>query len=79
MFTVLEALKKTTEYLEKKGIESPRVNAEIMLAHVLKCKRLQLYLSFDRPLDENEKNLYRKFLLTANLFNISPVLLNFTD
>lgn len=62
MFTVLEALKKTTEYLEKKGIESPRVNAEIMLAHVLKCKRLQLYLSFDRPLDENEKNLYRKFL-----------------
>ena len=62
MLTVLDALKKTTEYLEKKGIESARVNAEIMLAYILKCKRLQLYLSFDRPLNENEKNLYREFL-----------------
>lgn len=63
MLTVLNALKKTTEFLEKKGIESARVNAEIMLAHILKCKRLQLYLSFDRPLNDNEKNLYREFLL----------------
>ena len=62
MLTVLDALKKTTEYLEKKGIESARVNAEIMLDYILKCKRLQLYLSFDRPLNENEKNLYREFL-----------------
>ena len=63
MLTVLEALKKSTEYLEKKGIESPRVNAEIMLAHILKCKKLQLYLSFDKPLSDNEQNIYREFLL----------------
>ena len=63
MLTVLDALKKTTEYLDNKGIESPRVNAEIMLAHILKCKRLQLYLSFDRPLNADEQNLYRNFLL----------------
>ena len=62
MLTVLEALNKSTEYLEKKGIESPRVNSEIMLAHILKCKRLQLYLSFDRPLNADEQNLYRNFL-----------------
>ena len=62
MLTVLDALKKTTEYLDNKGIESPRVNAEIMLAHILKCKRLQLYLSFDRPLNADEQNLYRNFL-----------------
>jgi len=63
MLTVLEALNKSSEYLDKKGIESPRTNAELMLAHILKCKRLQLYLSFDKPLKENERNMYKEFLL----------------
>jgi release factor glutamine methyltransferase len=62
MITVLEALNLSTEYLNKKGIESARLNAELMLAHILNCKRLQLYLMFDRPLDENELSLYRAFL-----------------
>jgi len=62
MLTVLEALTKSTEYLEKKGIESPRANAEIMLAHILNCKRLQLYLSFDKPLKKDEQKTYREFL-----------------
>ncbi|MCL6495547.1 MAG: peptide chain release factor N(5)-glutamine methyltransferase [Ignavibacterium sp.] len=62
MITVLEALNLSTEYLNKKGIESARLNAELMLAHILNCKRLQLYLMFDRPLDENELSLYREFL-----------------
>uniref|UniRef100_A0A832G652 Release factor glutamine methyltransferase n=1 Tax=Ignavibacterium album TaxID=591197 RepID=A0A832G652_9BACT len=62
MITVLEALILSTEYLNKKGIESARLNAELMLAHILNCKRLQLYLMFDRPLDENELSLYREFL-----------------
>jgi release factor glutamine methyltransferase len=62
MITVLEALNLSTEYLNKKGLESARLNAELMLAHILNCKRLQLYLMFDRPLDENELSLYREFL-----------------
>lgn len=62
MITVLEALNLSTEYLNKKGIESARLNAELMLAHILNCKRLQLYLMFERPLDENELSLYREFL-----------------
>lgn len=62
MITVLEALNLSTEYLNKKGIESARLNAELMLAHILNCKRLQLYLMFDRPLDENELSVYREFL-----------------
>lgn len=62
MITVLEALNLSTEYLTKKGIESARLNAELMLAHILNCKRLQLYLMFDRPLDENELSVYREFL-----------------
>ena len=62
MTTVLEVLKLTTEYFEKKKIESPRVNAEILLAEVLKCKRIDLYLSFEKPLNEEELALYRELI-----------------
>ena len=63
MLTVLEAINRSTEFLEKKNIESPRTNAEHLLAHVLKCKRLDLYLAFDRPLKEDETNIYREFIV----------------
>ncbi len=62
MLTVLESIKLSTEFLTDKGIESPRINAELMLAKILSCKRLDLYLSFDRPLNESETNLYREFI-----------------
>lgn len=62
MITVLEALNLSSDYLNKKGIESARLNAELMLSHILKCKRLELYLMFDRPLDETELQQYRSFL-----------------
>jgi release factor glutamine methyltransferase len=62
MPTVLELINLSTGYLKNKGIESPRINAEILLAKVLNCKRLELYLSFDRPLAENEINIYREFI-----------------
>lgn len=63
MMTVIEAINLSTDYLAKKNIESPRINAEHLLAHILKCKRLNLYLSFDRPLKEDEVNQYRVLLL----------------
>jgi len=62
MLTVLESIKLSTEYLEKKGIESPRINAELLLADILSCKRLDLYLSFDRPLSDDEIIKYRGYL-----------------
>jgi release factor glutamine methyltransferase len=62
MITVLDVIKLSTDYLSKKNIESPRVNAEILLAKVLQCKRLDLYLSFDKPLNEIELNEYRELL-----------------
>lgn len=60
MITVLEAIKLSTEYLSKKGIDSPRINAELLLADIIKCKRLDLYLAFDRPLAEEELSKYRE-------------------
>jgi len=68
MLTVLESIKLSTEYLEKKGIESPRMNAELLLAEILGCKRLDLYLSFDRPLDEDETNKYREYIARRGKF-----------
>lgn len=68
MLKVLDAIQKSTDYLEKKGIESPRINAELLLASVLNIKRLELYLQFDRPLIEEEISLYREFLKRRSNF-----------
>ncbi|MEY2584089.1 MAG: release factor glutamine methyltransferase [Verrucomicrobiota bacterium] len=52
--TVLELLQRTTEFFQKHGVESPRLNAEHLLAHTLKRKRIELYLEFERELTEAE-------------------------
>ncbi|MDQ3200345.1 MAG: peptide chain release factor N(5)-glutamine methyltransferase [Verrucomicrobiota bacterium] len=52
--TVLEVLQSTTAYFEKRAIESPRLNAEHLVAHSLGKKRIELYLEFERPLSEAE-------------------------
>jgi len=54
MQTVLEIIKKTTEFLEKRGVENPRLNAELLIGHGLGLKRMQLYIQFERPLAEAE-------------------------
>lgn len=52
--TVLEVLQSTTAYFKKRAIESPRLNAEHLVAHSLGKKRIELYLDFARPLAEPE-------------------------
>ena len=79
MLTVLEAIKLSTDYLEKKGIEEARTNAELLLAGILNCKRLDLYLKFDCPLDEDEKNNYRKYISKRGNFEPLQYILGETD
>ena len=68
MLTVLECINKSADYLAAKGVESARTNAELLLGHLLKCNRLDLYLKFDQPLSENEIELYREFLKRRGMF-----------
>ncbi|MBN8247452.1 MAG: peptide chain release factor N(5)-glutamine methyltransferase [Verrucomicrobia bacterium] len=50
--TVLEILQRSTEYLAARGVDSARLNAELLLSHVLQKPRLRLYLEFDRNVTE---------------------------
>jgi release factor glutamine methyltransferase len=54
MATVLETIDGGTRYLEKRGIEDARRNMQMLVAGQLGCTRMDLYLQFDRPLDEAE-------------------------
>jgi release factor glutamine methyltransferase len=57
--TIVEVLKLSADYLQKHGSDSSRLDAELLLAYALNVKRLDLYLRFDRPLDEPELAAYR--------------------
>jgi release factor glutamine methyltransferase len=59
---ILEVINKTTPYFEKAGVESPRLTIELLLAHLLKKKRLELYLEFERELDEATLAMLREMV-----------------
>ncbi len=52
--TILEITRAAAEYLAKRSIENPRLNAEHLIAHTLGVKRLDLYLQFDTQLGEDQ-------------------------
>lgn len=54
MLTVLEIIRRTTEFLASRGVESPRLSAEHLVGHALGLNRMRLYLEFERPLTEPE-------------------------
>lgn len=60
MNALLDLLKKSTDFLAKKGIENARLQSELIFAGTLRCRRLDLYLQFERPLTQSEVNLLRE-------------------
>lgn len=63
-WTIIKLLEWTTSYFKSHTIDSPRATAEILLAHALSLKRIDLYLQYDRPLTRDElaefKSLIRR-------------------
>lgn len=71
VWTVSRILEWTTRYLKERGSETPRLDSEILLAHTRKCKRIQLYTSFDTPLTDAERAQMRD--LVKRRANAEPV------
>ena len=60
--TVLDVIQRSTDFLSRKGVESPRLQVELLLAHVLQMPRMKLYLNFDRALSEPELETLRSLI-----------------
>ncbi len=65
--TVLEAIQKSTEFLAKKNVDSPRLQTELLLAHLLQLPRMKLYLNFDRALTPAEVDQLRDWVRRRSL------------
>jgi release factor glutamine methyltransferase len=63
VWTIQRIIQWSTGYLKDRNItESPRLEAEILLAHALGCKRIQLYTSFDKPVTAAEREPFKQSL-----------------
>ena len=60
VWTIGSILQWTTRFFTEKGIESPRIDAEVLLGHVLKKERIYLYVHFEEPLQLEELAAYRE-------------------
>ena len=62
VWTVLELLRWTTDHFAERGIESPRLDAECLLAHALGSDRLRLYLDYEKPVEAEERGAFRELV-----------------
>ena len=59
----MKILNWTKQYFADKGVENPRLDAEVLLCAVLKCERINLYVDFERPLTENELAQFKQYVV----------------
>ncbi|MDG1897239.1 MAG: peptide chain release factor N(5)-glutamine methyltransferase [Fuerstiella sp.] len=62
VWTVQRILQWTTDFLRQKDVESPRLEAELLLAHARDCQRIRLYTDFETPLSDKERARMRDFV-----------------
>jgi release factor glutamine methyltransferase len=61
-WTVLRLLQWTTEFFQKRGSDSARLDAEILLAHARHCSRIELYTDFESEPDEEQRAAFRELV-----------------
>jgi release factor glutamine methyltransferase len=59
-WTIGRLLQWTTDYLKQHGADSPRLDAEVLLAHARRCKRIELYTAFDEPASDELRTEFRE-------------------
>ena len=62
IWTIIELVRWTTHYFGAHQLENPRMEAEILLAHALGLRRIDLYLNHDQPLDKNEREQFKTLI-----------------
>ena len=62
LLSIRNILDTSSEYLEAKGVESPLLNAELLLSHTLGKRRIDLYLEYNRSISTSETILYKSLL-----------------
>ncbi|KAA5544400.1 peptide chain release factor N(5)-glutamine methyltransferase [Roseiconus nitratireducens] len=61
-WTVLRLLQWTTEFFQKRGSDSPRLDAEVLLAHARQCSRIELYTAFEEQPDAEQRAAFRELV-----------------
>jgi len=61
-WTILEILQWTVDYFSQKGIENPRLTAEVLLAHLLQHDRMYLYVHYNQPLEQHEREQFKTLI-----------------
>ncbi len=59
---LMDLVRWTTEFFKKHELASPRLDAELLLAHVLELSRMDLYLAFDQPVAAGDRTRYRELV-----------------
>jgi len=65
-WTIQKLLNWITDYFTEKGLESPRLSAELLLSHVLELKRIELYTKYDLPVDKEQLNTLHQLVKRAS-------------
>lgn len=61
-WTIIKTLQWTTDYFQSHEIDQPRTDAEVLLAHALHLKRIELYTNYDKPLRDQELKAFKSLI-----------------
>ena len=70
-WTIIKLIQWAANYFDSHNIDSPRPTAEILLAHALNARRIDLYLRYDQPLNSDERDRFKA--LIKRRLNREPV------
>lgn len=75
LWTISRVLQWTEQYFRSKGIESSRLDGEVLLSHILGCDRMYLYVNFDRPLNQDElRPFYETILQRVKGYSVAAII-----